>query len=128
MISNLKILLAVLLLSLVEGVRQKSCPDGVRGTHFTLKKIFGRLERYGRFIRPTTNESAPIEVGYQLTPIYISALNTGNNIVTLHVWETRKWVNSFMKWRNFCSVSLRVPVKRMWIPDVVVANEYRIII
>lgn len=75
-------------------------------------------------MRPTRNESAPVRVTYTLTPIYAISFDSKTYVLTLNIWEKRTWVNPYLTWRNFCDVSLRIPIKRMWIPDVVVMNEY----
>ncbi|KAM7048512.1 neuronal acetylcholine receptor subunit beta-4 [Molossus nigricans] len=82
--------------------------------------------RYNNLIRPATSSAQLISIQLQLSVAQLISLNEREQIMTTNVWLKQEWTDYRLAWNSsrYEGVSiLRIPAKRIWLPDIVLYNN-----
>ncbi|XP_024417603.2 neuronal acetylcholine receptor subunit beta-4 [Desmodus rotundus] len=82
--------------------------------------------RYSNLIRPATNSSQLISIQLQLSLAQLISVNEREQIMTTNVWLKQEWTDNRLAWNSsrYEGVNiLRIPAKRIWLPDIVLYNN-----
>ncbi|KAM5178058.1 neuronal acetylcholine receptor subunit beta-4 [Callospermophilus lateralis] len=82
--------------------------------------------RYNNLIRPATSSSQLISIQLQLTLAQLISVNEREQIMTTNVWLKQEWTDYRLAWNSshYEGVNiLRIPAKRVWLPDIVLYNN-----
>ncbi|EPY89386.1 neuronal acetylcholine receptor subunit beta-4 precursor [Camelus ferus] len=81
---------------------------------------------YNSLIRPATSSSQLISIQLQLTLAQLISVNEREQIMTTNVWLKQEWTDYRLAWNSsrYEGVNiLRIPAKRVWLPDIVLYNN-----
>ncbi|XP_007950038.2 neuronal acetylcholine receptor subunit beta-4 [Orycteropus afer afer] len=82
--------------------------------------------RYNNLIRPATSNSQLISIHLQLSLAQLISVNEREQIMTTNVWLKQEWTDYRLTWdsSHYEGVNiLRIPAKRVWLPDIVLYNN-----
>ncbi|XP_028707044.1 neuronal acetylcholine receptor subunit beta-4 isoform X1 [Macaca mulatta] len=82
--------------------------------------------RYNNLIRPATSSSQLISIKLQLSLAQLISVNEREQIMTTNVWLKQEWTDYRLTWNSsrYEGVNiLRIPTKRIWLPDIVLYNN-----
>nr|6PV7_B Chain B, Fusion protein of Neuronal acetylcholine receptor subunit beta-4 and Soluble cytochrome b562 [Homo sapiens]6PV7_C Chain C, Fusion protein of Neuronal acetylcholine receptor subunit beta-4 and Soluble cytochrome b562 [Homo sapiens]6PV7_E Chain E, Fusion protein of Neuronal acetylcholine receptor subunit beta-4 and Soluble cytochrome b562 [Homo sapiens]6PV8_B Chain B, Fusion protein of Neuronal acetylcholine receptor subunit beta-4 and Soluble cytochrome b562 [Homo sapiens]6PV8_C Chai len=82
--------------------------------------------RYNNLIRPATSSSQLISIKLQLSLAQLISVNEREQIMTTNVWLKQEWTDYRLTWNSsrYEGVNiLRIPAKRIWLPDIVLYNN-----
>ncbi|XP_012785105.2 neuronal acetylcholine receptor subunit beta-4 [Ochotona princeps] len=82
--------------------------------------------RYNNLIRPATSSSQLISIHLQLLLAQLISVNEREQIMTTNVWLKQEWTDYRLAWDSsrYEGVNiLRIPAKRVWLPDIVLYNN-----
>uniref|UniRef100_A0A8D2E5G2 Cholinergic receptor nicotinic beta 4 subunit n=1 Tax=Theropithecus gelada TaxID=9565 RepID=A0A8D2E5G2_THEGE len=82
--------------------------------------------RYNNLIRPATSSSQLISIKLQLSLAQLISVNEREQIMTTNVWLKQEWTDYRLTWNSsrYEGVNiLRIPTKRIWLPDIVLYNK-----
>ncbi|XP_012788958.1 neuronal acetylcholine receptor subunit beta-4 [Sorex araneus] len=82
--------------------------------------------RYNNLIRPATSSSQLISIQLQLSLAQLISVNEREQIMTTNVWLKQEWTDYRLAWNSsrYEGVNiLRIPAKRLWLPDIVLYNN-----
>ncbi|XP_040498863.1 neuronal acetylcholine receptor subunit beta-4 isoform X2 [Ursus maritimus] len=82
--------------------------------------------RYNKLIRPATSSAQLISIQLQLSLAQLISVNEREQIMTTNVWLKQEWTDYRLAWNSsrYEGVNiLRVPAKRVWLPDIVLYNK-----
>ncbi|XP_049562576.1 neuronal acetylcholine receptor subunit beta-4 [Orcinus orca] len=82
--------------------------------------------RYNNLIRPATSSSELISIQLQLSLAQLISVNEREQIMTTNVWLKQEWTDYRLAWNSsrYEGVNiLRIPAKRVWLPDIVLYNK-----
>nr|XP_019606806.1 PREDICTED: neuronal acetylcholine receptor subunit beta-4 [Rhinolophus sinicus] len=82
--------------------------------------------RYNNLIRPATSSSQLISIQLQLSLAQLISVNEREQIMTTNVWLKQEWTDHRLAWNSSCYEGvdiLRIPSKRVWLPDIVLYNN-----
>ncbi|XP_004480446.2 neuronal acetylcholine receptor subunit beta-4 [Dasypus novemcinctus] len=82
--------------------------------------------RYNNLIRPATSSSQLISIQVQLSLAQLISVNEREQIMTTNVWLKQEWIDYRLAWNSsrYEGVNiLRIPAKRIWLPDIVLYNN-----
>nr|XP_027781961.1 neuronal acetylcholine receptor subunit beta-4 isoform X2 [Marmota flaviventris] len=82
--------------------------------------------RYNNLIRPATSSSQLISIQLQLSLAQLISVNEREQIMTTNVWLKHEWTDYRLAWNSsrYEGVNiLRIPAKRVWLPDIVLYNN-----
>ncbi|XP_062060845.1 neuronal acetylcholine receptor subunit beta-4 [Lepus europaeus] len=82
--------------------------------------------RYNNLIRPATSSSQLISIHLQLSLAQLISVNEREQIMTTNVWLKQEWTDYRLAWDSsrYEGVNiLRIPAKRVWLPDIVLYNN-----
>lgn len=82
--------------------------------------------RYNSLIRPATSSSQLISIRLQLSLAQLISVNEREQIMTTNVWLKQEWTDYRLAWNSsrYEGVKvLRIPAKRLWLPDIVLYNN-----
>ncbi|XP_026366429.2 neuronal acetylcholine receptor subunit beta-4 isoform X1 [Ursus arctos] len=82
--------------------------------------------RYNKLIRPATSSAQLISIQLQLSLAQLISVNEREQIMTTNVWLKQEWTDYRLAWNSsrYEGVNiLRVPAKRVWLPDIVLYNN-----
>ncbi|XP_059533940.1 neuronal acetylcholine receptor subunit beta-4 isoform X1 [Myotis daubentonii] len=82
--------------------------------------------RYNNLIRPATSSSQLISIRLQLSLAQLISVNEREQIMTTNVWLKQEWTDYRLAWNSsrYEGVKvLRIPAKRLWLPDIVLYNN-----
>ncbi|KAI2575469.1 cholinergic receptor nicotinic beta 4 subunit [Homo sapiens] len=82
--------------------------------------------RYNNLIRPATSSSQLISIKLQLSLAQLISVNEREQIMTTNVWLKQEWTDYRLTWNSsrYEGVNiLRIPAKRIWLPDIVLYNK-----
>ncbi|KAG3262375.1 neuronal acetylcholine receptor subunit beta-4 isoform X2 [Ictidomys tridecemlineatus] len=82
--------------------------------------------RYNNLIRPATSSSQLISIQLQLSLAQLISVNEREQIMTTNVWLKQEWTDYRLAWNSsrYEGVNiLRIPAKRIWLPDIVLYNN-----
>ncbi|KAK2502591.1 hypothetical protein MC885_006767 [Smutsia gigantea] len=82
--------------------------------------------RYNNLIRPATGSSQLISIQLQLSLAQLISVNEREQIMTTNVWLKQEWTDYRLAWNisRYEGVNiLRIPAKRIWLPDIVLYNN-----
>ncbi|XP_036271515.1 neuronal acetylcholine receptor subunit beta-4 isoform X1 [Pipistrellus kuhlii] len=82
--------------------------------------------RYNNLIRPATSSAQLIAIRLQLSLAQLISVNEREQIMTTNVWLKQEWTDYRLAWNSshYEGVSiLRIPAKRLWLPDIVLYNN-----
>ncbi|KAM4831894.1 neuronal acetylcholine receptor subunit beta-4 [Urocitellus parryii] len=82
--------------------------------------------RYNNLIRPATSSSQLISIQLQLSLAQLISVNEREQIMTTNVWLKQEWTDYRLAWNSsrYEGVNiLRIPAKRVWLPDIVLYNN-----
>ncbi|CAF4410498.1 unnamed protein product [Rotaria socialis] len=78
-----------------------------------------------RWGRPVRNTSEGVEVRFGLQLIHISDLDEKNQVLITNQWQIYEWEDEALKWdpAHYDNLKdIRLPIKRIWQPDVTLYN------
>ncbi|XP_054569316.1 neuronal acetylcholine receptor subunit beta-4 [Eptesicus fuscus] len=81
---------------------------------------------YNNLIRPATSSSQLISIRLQLSLAQLISVNEREQIMTTNVWLKQEWTDYRLAWNSsrYEGVNiLRIPAKRLWLPDIVLYNN-----
>ncbi|XP_027625031.1 neuronal acetylcholine receptor subunit beta-4 [Tupaia chinensis] len=81
--------------------------------------------RYNKLIRPASAAQL-ISIQLQLSLAQLISVNEREQIMTTNVWLKQEWTDYRLAWNSsrYEGVSiLRIPAKRVWLPDIVLYNN-----
>ncbi|KAF3818117.1 hypothetical protein GH733_014989, partial [Mirounga leonina] len=84
------------------------------------------LTRYNNLIRPATSSAQLISIQLQLSLAQLISVNEREQIMTTNVWLKQEWTDYRLAWNSsrYEGVNiLRIPAKRIWLPDIVLYNN-----
>ncbi|KAM9586201.1 neuronal acetylcholine receptor subunit beta-4 isoform 2-T2 [Trichechus inunguis] len=82
--------------------------------------------RYNNLIRPATSSSQLISIQLQLSLAQLISVNEREQIMTTNIWLKQEWNDYRLSWDSsrYEGVNiLRIPAKRVWLPDIVLYNN-----
>ncbi|XP_077630430.1 neuronal acetylcholine receptor subunit beta-4 isoform X2 [Crocuta crocuta] len=82
--------------------------------------------RYNNLIRPATSSTQLISIQLQLSLAQLISVNEREQIMTTNVWLKQEWTDYRLAWNSsrYEGVNiLRIPAKRIWLPDIVLYNN-----
>ncbi|XP_027425047.1 neuronal acetylcholine receptor subunit beta-4 [Zalophus californianus] len=82
--------------------------------------------RYNNLIRPATSSAQLISIQLQLSLAQLISVNEREQIMTTNVWLKQEWTDYRLAWNSshYEGVNiLRIPAKRIWLPDIVLYNN-----
>uniref|UniRef100_A0A2K5Q3T3 Neuronal acetylcholine receptor subunit beta-4 n=2 Tax=Cebus imitator TaxID=2715852 RepID=A0A2K5Q3T3_CEBIM len=82
--------------------------------------------RYNYLIRPASSSSQLISIKLQLSLAQLISVNEREQIMTTNVWLKQEWTDYHLTWNSsrYEGVNiLRIPAKRLWLPDIVLYNN-----
>ncbi|XP_075860713.1 neuronal acetylcholine receptor subunit beta-4 [Microcebus murinus] len=82
--------------------------------------------RYNSLIRPATSSSQLISIQLQLSLAQLISVNEREQIMTTNVWLKQEWTDYRLAWNSsrYEGVNiLRIPARRIWLPDIVLYNN-----
>uniref|UniRef100_A0A8C9Q4D7 Neuronal acetylcholine receptor subunit beta-4 n=1 Tax=Spermophilus dauricus TaxID=99837 RepID=A0A8C9Q4D7_SPEDA len=82
--------------------------------------------RYNNLIRPATSSSQLISIQLELSLAQLISVNEREQIMTTNVWLKQEWTDYRLAWNSsrYEGVNiLRIPAKRIWLPDIVLYNN-----
>uniref|UniRef100_A0A8C6QDT7 Neuronal acetylcholine receptor subunit beta-4 n=1 Tax=Nannospalax galili TaxID=1026970 RepID=A0A8C6QDT7_NANGA len=82
--------------------------------------------RYNNLIRPTTSSSQLISIRVELLVAQLINVNEREQIMTTNIWLKQQWTDYRLAWNSSCYEGvniLRIPAKRVWLPDIVLYNN-----
>ncbi|XP_004872147.1 neuronal acetylcholine receptor subunit beta-4 isoform X1 [Heterocephalus glaber] len=82
--------------------------------------------RYNNLIRPAATSSQLISIKLQLFLAQLISVNEREQIMTTNVWLKQCWTDYRLAWNSshYEGVNiLRIPAKRVWLPDIVLYNN-----
>ncbi|XP_055984750.1 neuronal acetylcholine receptor subunit beta-4 [Sorex fumeus] len=82
--------------------------------------------RYNNLIRPATSNSQLISIQLQLSLAQLISVNEREQFMTTNVWLKQEWTDYRLAWNSsrYEGVNiLRIPAKRLWLPDIVLYNN-----
>ncbi|CAG0879124.1 unnamed protein product [Cyprideis torosa] len=96
-----------------------------------LEYLFGEnsnntADKYNPLERPVFNESEPLELVFGLTLMQIIDVDEKNQLLVSLIWLNMEWTDYSMVWDpdDYNQImDLRIPPKKMWIPDVLMYNS-----
>ncbi|KAL3865422.1 hypothetical protein ACJMK2_042812 [Sinanodonta woodiana] len=90
-----------------------------------LNKLFNE-QAYDNSVRPVYNSSRNVEVIFGFTLIQIMDMDEKNQVLTTNAWLDLTWKDERIHWDkdkyNGLEV-VRLPAKKLWLPDVVLYNN-----
>ncbi|XP_076982788.1 neuronal acetylcholine receptor subunit beta-4 [Tamandua tetradactyla] len=81
---------------------------------------------YNNLIRPATSSAQRISIQLQLILAQLISVNEREQIMTTNVWLKQEWTDYRLAWNSsrYEGVNiLRIPAKRIWLPDIVLYNN-----
>ncbi|KAM6149918.1 neuronal acetylcholine receptor subunit beta-4 [Erethizon dorsatum] len=81
---------------------------------------------YNNLIRPATSSSQLVSIQLQLSLAQLISVNEREQIMTTNVWLKQAWTDYRLAWNSsrYEGVNiLRIPAKRIWLPDIVLYNN-----
>ncbi|XP_004700116.2 neuronal acetylcholine receptor subunit beta-4 [Echinops telfairi] len=82
--------------------------------------------RYNKLIRPAARASQLISIQLQLSLAQLISVNEREQIMTTNIWLKQEWTDYRLAWDSsrYEGVNiLRIPAKRIWLPDIVLYNN-----
>uniref|UniRef100_G3U289 Neuronal acetylcholine receptor subunit beta-4 n=1 Tax=Loxodonta africana TaxID=9785 RepID=G3U289_LOXAF len=82
--------------------------------------------RYNNLIRPAASSSELISIQLQLILAQLISVNEREQIMTTNIWLKQEWTDYRLAWNSsrYEGVNiLRIPAKRVWLPDIVLYNN-----
>ncbi|KAM4826066.1 neuronal acetylcholine receptor subunit beta-4 [Thomomys bottae] len=82
--------------------------------------------RYNNLIRPATSSSQLISIKLQLFLAQLISVNERDQVMTTNIWLKQQWTDYRLAWdsAHYEGVKiLRIPSKRIWLPDIVLYNN-----
>ncbi|KAM9069002.1 neuronal acetylcholine receptor subunit beta-4 isoform 1-T1 [Sarcophilus harrisii] len=82
--------------------------------------------RYNNLIRPAANFSQLVSIKLQVILAQLISVNEREQIMTTNVWLKQEWTDYRLAWNSsqYEGVNiLRIPSKRIWLPDIVLYNN-----
>ncbi|XP_045304466.1 neuronal acetylcholine receptor subunit beta-4 isoform X1 [Leopardus geoffroyi] len=82
--------------------------------------------RYNNLIRPATSSAQLVSIQLQLSLAQLISVNEREQIMTTNVWLKQEWTDYRLAWNSsrYEGVNiLRIPAKRIWLPDIVLYNN-----
>ncbi|XP_022282625.1 neuronal acetylcholine receptor subunit beta-4 isoform X1 [Canis lupus baileyi] len=114
----------LVLLSLVAFCRRGDCR--VANAEEKLVDDLLNRTRYNNLIRPATSSAQLISIQLQLSLAQLISVNEREQIMTTNVWLKQEWTDYRLAWNSsrYEGVNiLRIPAKRIWLPDIVLYNN-----
>lgn len=105
------------------------CGSGDCGLANAEEKLMDYLlnkTRYNNLIRPATSASQLISIQLQLSLAQLISVNEREQVMTTNVWLKQEWTDYRLAWNSSCYEGvkiLRIPSKRVWLPDIVLYNN-----
>ncbi|XP_066096148.1 neuronal acetylcholine receptor subunit beta-4 isoform X1 [Saccopteryx bilineata] len=81
---------------------------------------------YNNLIRPATSSSQLISIRLELSLTQLISVNEREQIMTTNIWLKQEWTDYRLAWNSsrYEGVKiLRIPAKRIWLPDIVLYNN-----
>ncbi|XP_054444224.1 neuronal acetylcholine receptor subunit beta-4 [Pteronotus mesoamericanus] len=82
--------------------------------------------RYSNLIRPASSSAQLISIQLQLSLAQLISVNEREQIMTTNIWLKQEWTDNRLAWNSsrYEGVNiLRIPAKRIWLPDIVLYNN-----
>uniref|UniRef100_A0A8C5KF05 Neuronal acetylcholine receptor subunit beta-4 n=1 Tax=Jaculus jaculus TaxID=51337 RepID=A0A8C5KF05_JACJA len=82
--------------------------------------------RYNNLIRPATSNSQLISIHLELSLAQLISVNEREQFMTTNIWLKQEWTDYRLSWNSSCYEGvniLRIPAKRIWLPDIVLYNN-----
>ncbi|XP_032197732.1 neuronal acetylcholine receptor subunit beta-4 isoform X2 [Mustela erminea] len=82
--------------------------------------------RYNNLIRPAASSAQLVSIQLQLSLAQLISVNEREQIMTTNVWLKQEWTDYRLAWNSsrYEGVNiLRIPAKRIWLPDIVLYNN-----
>ncbi|XP_029807827.1 neuronal acetylcholine receptor subunit beta-4 [Suricata suricatta] len=114
----------LVLFSLVALIRRGDCR--VANAEEKLVDDLLNKTRYNNLIRPATSSTQLISIQLQLSLAQLISVNEREQIMTTNVWLKQEWTDYRLAWNSsrYEGVNiLRIPAKRIWLPDIVLYNN-----
>ncbi|KFW95054.1 hypothetical protein N336_12915, partial [Phalacrocorax carbo] len=83
-------------------------------------------DRYNKLIRPAVNSSQLVSIELQVSLAQLISVNEREQIMTTNVWLNQEWIDYRLAWKpsDYEGINkLRIPAKRIWLPDIVLYNN-----
>ncbi|KAI5941655.1 neuronal acetylcholine receptor subunit beta-4 isoform X1 [Manis javanica] len=115
---------SLVLFSLIAVCRRGDCH--VANAEEKLMDDLLNKTRYNNLIRPATGSSPLISIQLQLSLAQLISVNEREQIMTTNVWLKQEWTDYRLAWNSsrYEGVNiLRIPAKRIWLPDIVLYNN-----
>ncbi|XP_054160227.1 neuronal acetylcholine receptor subunit alpha-7-like [Oppia nitens] len=96
------------------------------GGYHEKRLINDLLKYYDPLERPVANESEALKVRFGLSLQQIIDVDEKNQILITNMWLRLEWTDSNLQWNvsEYGGVKdLRLPTKRIWIPDILMYNS-----
>ncbi|XP_061033272.1 neuronal acetylcholine receptor subunit alpha-6 isoform X1 [Eubalaena glacialis] len=91
------------------------------------ERLFHKLfARYNQFIRPVENVSDPVTVHFEVAITQLADVDEVNQIMETNLWLRHIWNDYKLRWDpvEYDGIeTLRVPVEKIWKPDIVLYNN-----
>ncbi|CAF0796433.1 unnamed protein product [Rotaria sp. Silwood1] len=101
---------------------QKCNRERIRRWNAEQRLICDLLDNYQvRWGRPVRNMSEGVEVRFGLQLIHISDLDEKNQVLITNQWQIYEWEDEALTWDPE-DYDIRLPIKRIWQPDVTLYN------
>ncbi|RXM99034.1 Neuronal acetylcholine receptor subunit beta-4 [Acipenser ruthenus] len=85
-------------------------------------------KRYNKLIRPAINNTQRVSIQLQVSLAQLISVNEREQIMTTNVWLTQEWDDYRLSWdpSEYDGIDkLRIPIRHIWLPDIVLYNKYR---
>ncbi|KFQ49018.1 hypothetical protein N333_06391, partial [Nestor notabilis] len=83
-------------------------------------------DRYNKLIRPAVNSSQLVSIELHVSLAQLISVNEREQIMTTNVWLNQEWADYRLAWKpsDYEGINrLRIPVKHIWLPDIVLYNN-----
>ncbi|XP_021375385.1 neuronal acetylcholine receptor subunit alpha-10-like [Mizuhopecten yessoensis] len=88
-------------------------------------KLFDKLT-YDNSVRPVFNSSENVVVGFGFSLIQIMDMDEKNQLLITNAWLQHTWIDERISWdaKDYNGLEvIRLPAKKLWLPDVVLYNN-----
>ncbi|XP_033903185.1 neuronal acetylcholine receptor subunit beta-4-like [Acipenser ruthenus] len=83
-------------------------------------------KRYNKLIRPAINNTQRVSIQLQVSLAQLISVNEREQIMTTNVWLTQEWDDYRLSWdpSEYDGIDkLRIPIRHIWLPDIVLYNN-----
>ncbi|KAI0213259.1 hypothetical protein LSAT2_001725 [Lamellibrachia satsuma] len=80
------------------------------------------MKSYNQDVRPAHSNTDKVEVHFEMKSIHILEMNTKTSLMRATAWLEESWIDPQLTWNksDYEDIdTIRIPAKKLWIPDIV---------